>query len=160
MGKVFYCIRCLVFELPARRFLAATCVPISYVTKCDFNRACSRSPPTPSSISMVKRIYKVYRADDSDDENNEDLPQACVISVRKNGERLVESARSPQKRGTLRKAVTHKDWQPSADFEAAYDEPSFDDFDLGLGGPADDPTVVAKSLRPSRWIASWIYSSR
>ena len=93
-----------------------------------------------------KAIYQVYRHDDSEDENNEDLPQARVLNVRKNGRLIMESNRSPQKRGSIRRTVIPEDWEPSPYFDAGFEDSYNVGFDSTREG--DDPegfTVVAQA---------------
>jgi hypothetical protein len=98
---------------------------------------------------MAKRRYCVYYADESDEENNQNVPQARVISVQRDGRRIVESARSPHKRGVIRKSNTLPvhEWEPSADFGAGFIEPlTFDNgLDSGDEEVASGPAIVAKA---------------
>ena len=91
-----------------------------------------------------RKRYEVYRNDKSDDENNKDLPQARVLSRQKNGQLIVESNRSPQKRGIIRQQDFVDEWEPSADFHTALESV---DFDVGYHNEAEEEmTAEAKAM--------------
>jgi hypothetical protein len=86
------------------------------------------------------KSYRVYRDDESDDENNEDVPQARVITLRKNGRLVSETHRSPQKRGVIRKPrPVQDDWQPNDDFyDAGFEDLRYGGSDIGEDVSGDD----------------------
>jgi hypothetical protein len=88
---------------------------------------------------MGSRKYQVYR-DDSDNANNVSLPQLWVISISGNGQKLVETPFSPQK-----KQRTRCDWEAGVSWEAGVDWEAGCEFEVGFEGLDSEEFVVPGS---------------